>query len=732
MDFKKPTWRKGFFSLFTFLFLISFPAIGQSKDQRKLIAKSYNTIKLDKLILSFKKEAQIQKQHLHSMAKVNQWEMSKKELDGTVVALHSIGMDGTLLFYTTYMDPTSKVSRADALYQNGALDAEITGLGMQVGVWDAGVALTSHQEFDNRVANGDQSEEIDSHATMVTGTIVSSGVKTKAKGIAFEAEALSHNWTRDKIEVAEAAANGMLVSNHSYGIKTDRVPDWYFGSYIKVSQDWDKIMYNAPYYLMVSAAGNSQNSYDNELPNYGKSQDGFDLLLGFTTSKNGLVIAGADVALTNNGNLKDATVSRYSSLGPIDDGRIKPDLAGDGTLIYSTSANNNSSYNSSMGTSMAAPGVTGSLVLLQQYHEELYGSFMKAATLKGLALHSADDVQSPGPDYKMGWGILNAKKAGEVLKNKEFSSIIGEENLKDGESYSLTVEANGDEPLIASISWTDVEGSYINRGDLNATTVALINDLDIRITKNGETYFPWKLKASNAAASATTGDNIVDPFERIDIANASGEYTITISHKGDLQNGQQDFSLIVSGLTLSQCQLNESPETPQIKSTDENSCTIEWELGQDTLYEVQIKDGQSENWETRTTWDNNLIFEDLELNEKYIVRLRAVCSQNLASEFSEELQFVFNGMATEALVYESLTYTDELNISVFPNPAVNELHIEVEHSKDAYYTIRTTAGNTIKSGILNGTIDVASLSSGLYVITLQDYSGKTSTKFFKD
>ena len=60
----------------------------------------------------------------------------------------------------------------------------------------------------------------------------------------------------------------MLVSNHSYGIKTDRVPDWYFGSYIKVSQDWDKIMHNAPYYLMVSAAGNSQNSYDNELPNY--------------------------------------------------------------------------------------------------------------------------------------------------------------------------------------------------------------------------------------------------------------------------------------------------------------------------------------------------------------------------------------------------------------------------------------------------------------------------------
>ena len=732
MGFKKPTWGTGFFPLFIFTFFVTTFVVGQSEKQREQVRSSYDIHTLENLILSFKEEAQSQNKQIQSIVKAKQWQLGQKELDGTVVALNAIGTDGTPLYYTTFMDPTSKVTRATALYEGGNLESEITGLGMKVGVWDAGSALTTHQEFDSRVANADNSNEIDSHATMVTGTMVSSGVKKKAKGIAFDAEALTHDWTRDKIEVTEAALNGLLLSNHSYGIKTDRVPDWYFGSYIKVSQDWDKIMYNAPYYLMVSAAGNAKRSRDNESPNYGKAQDGFDLLLGFTTAKNGLVIAGADVKLTATGELKEGAVSGYSSFGPIDDGRIKPDLAGDGTLIYSTSSQNDSSYNSSMGTSMAAPGVTSSLLLLQQYHEELYGSFMKAATLKGLALHSADDVQAPGPDYKMGWGVINIAKAGKMLKNKEYSTLLNEETLGNGESYSITVSANGKEPLRASISWTDVEGSYINRGDLNTTTAALVNDLDIRITKNGETYFPWKLKASNASAQATTGDNMVDPFERIDIPNANGEYTITVTHKGNLTNEGQNFSLIVSGAALTACSLNKAPEGIKIESSDSSSSTIGWEASPDVLYEIEYKEWESLNWTTETTWDSSFLLEEMVVGQKYTVRVRTVCTQNLTSEFSEELLFEFNGEETKAIGNERLAFSDDSTIQVYPNPAVNELHVDAELSRDAYYSVTTTSGNIVKSGNINGAIDVADLSSGLYIITLQDYSGIKSAKFFKD
>ncbi|MBT8187931.1 MAG: peptidase S8, partial [Croceitalea sp.] len=169
--------------------------LGQSQLQKEKISASYEISKINQLIINFEKEYHNKKQTFKSVSEANQWEQNIKELDGTVVALNDIGTDGTPLYYTTYMDPTSKVSRASALHENGSLNLELSGAGMQVGVWDAGVALNTHQEFGDRVLNADASLEIDSHTTMVTGTLVSSGVQDRAKGVAYEAQALTHNWT---------------------------------------------------------------------------------------------------------------------------------------------------------------------------------------------------------------------------------------------------------------------------------------------------------------------------------------------------------------------------------------------------------------------------------------------------------------------------------------------------------------------------------------------------------
>jgi hypothetical protein len=731
MDIKKSTWGAGQYPIILFSFLAAILCNAQTTDQVFQITKNYDQDKLTKLLSHFEKEVLLKRNQLKGSRFEKQWEVGQKQLDGTVVSLNDVGVDGTPLFYTTHMDPTSKVSRANTLYADGLLDLNLSGSDMKVGIWDAGVARTTHQEFDTRVLNVDEGD-VDHHGTLVTGAVVSSGIKKQAKGVAFSAEALGHDWSRDKIEVVEAAANGLLLSNHSYGIMTDRVPDWYFGAYIKVAHDWDEIMYNAPYYLMVTAAGNAQNSHDNASPNFGKTQDGFDLLVGFTTAKNGLVIAGADAEIDKNGKLDKAKVSGYSSFGPTDDGRIKPDLAGDGTLVHSTSANSNTSYSSSMGTSMAAPGVTGSLLLLQEYHEELYGDFMKSATLKGLALHTADDVQDLGPDYKMGWGVMNTKRAAELLRNKDFSALVHEEKLNESEIYSITVKANGFEPLSASISWTDPAGDSINRGELNSSSKALTNDLDIRITKGGETYFPWKLNATQASSTAQKGDNSVDPYERIDILEANGTYTITISHKGNLVGGSQDVSFIVSGAELTTCRL-EAPTGAKIETFEDKHVKLEWSpQGIDTLYEFQLKESNDDRWQTYTTWESSFRLDNLILGETYTARVRSVCSQNLSSEFSEEFTFTFNGGATVIETYTPLSMNEELSLKIYPNPVVSELRVEAELSRDAQYSVISTTGTTIKNGKIEGAINVADLSTGLYVLTVQDYSGIKSTKFFKD
>ena len=730
MDYKLPSWGRGLYPTLFFVFFSLTLITAQTTEQKNTISNSYNQNQLTSLIKGFEKELQLKKNSIANKALRNQWASSRKQLDGTIVALNDLGTDGTPLYYIAHMYPSCKVTRADALYEDGLLDLGLTGKGMQVGIWDAGVARSTHQEFDSRVFVADDGD-IDNHGTLVTGAVISSGVKKKAKGVAYEATANSNDWSRDKIEVTEAVADGMLISNHSYGIETARVPDWYFGAYIKVSQDWDKIMYSAPYYLMVTAAGNAQNSRDNESPIYGKTQDGFDLLLGFTTAKNNLVVTGANTSIDRQGQLKDADVASYSSFGPTDDGRIKPDLAGDGTLIFSTSADSNSSYNSSMGTSMAAPGVTGSLLLLQEYHRELYGNFMKAATLKGLALHTADDVKEPGPDYKMGWGIINAKQAAEVLRNKEYTTVVNEETLTEDSTFSMTIKANGTSKLSASISWTDPVNEFVNRGDVNSSVRALANDLDIRITKDGKTYFPWKLNPAMANTAAQQGNNLVDPFERVDIADADGEYTITISHKGKLAMNRQDFTLIVTGTELTNCKLD-APKTLSIESTDEDGAFLIWEALKETLFELEYKKGQDTNWTYTTTWENAYALNNLEHGERYVARIRSVCSQNLVSEYSDEIEFIYNGKDTFIEAFQPLTMGDELNFSVYPNPVVDQLKIDTKLSKDAHFTVITTTGTTIKSGNMEEYIDVADLSTGLYVLTIQDYNGIKSAKFFKD
>ena len=730
MDGKNSTWAKGLFTSACFLLFSFYLGHGQTSDQQQFIRSTYNQSKMTSFISLWKEEQNTKETQLRQLIAGKAWKQVEKQKDGAVVSLQDIGTDGTPIFYTTVNDPTRQTSRAHTLYSNGLLDLGLDGTGMTVGVWDAGVSLTTHQEFNGRAMNGDASEEVDAHATMVTGNLISSGIKPNAKGVAYRAEAISHNWTRDKIEVAEAAMNGLLMSNHSYGIKSDRVPDWYFGAYIRVSQDWDKIMYNAPYYLMVTAAGNAQKSFDNESPIYGKTADGYDLLLGFATSKNGLVVAGANTEIGSKGELQNVKVAAYSSLGPVDDGRVKPDLAGDGSSILSASSESNTSYNTSFGTSMAAPGVTGSLLLLQQYHEELFGSYMKAATLKGLALHTADDVETKGPDYKMGWGVMNAKTAAELLQNREYSSVVEEESLSDGETFSMTIEAREGQTLMASISWTDPEGEYINRGEMNNGTAALTNDLDIRISKDGKTYFPWKLNPSRASDAATQGDNLVDPYERIEILNAQGTYTITVSHKGSLKNGFQDFSLILSGIKASLCETS-VPEGLDLLLSHTDGVTVGWEEAAETLFELQYKTYSENEWRSQLLWENSTDLSNLIIGQVYQVRLRSICTESAVSDFSDEIQFEFKGEETELFAYERLAYGEELSITVFPNPAVSQIAVDAKLSEDAMYSIITTSGNTIKSGKARGPIDVSCLASGLYVLMVEDHAGMRTTKFYK-
>ncbi|MCM4172151.1 T9SS C-terminal target domain-containing protein [Arenibacter sp. TNZ] len=714
------------------LSLVANISFAQTEKQIHTIKDKYRSSKLGVFTNDLKKNFTKENNTLLQAAKTNGWKLTERLEDGNFSELTSIGDDGTPLYYSTFSTELNTATRANALHDNGLLDLGINGENMLVGIWDAGAVLTNHKEFDNRVQTLDESEIVDSHATRVTGILVASGLDKKSKGVAYKAKAVSNDWRRDKIEVAEMAANGLLLSNHSYGIRSSAVPDWYFGSYIQVSRDWDKIMYNAPYYLMVTAAGNSQRSRDNEAPISGSASNGFDLMLGFATSKNGVTVAAADIETNNQGQLLRASVASYSSFGPVDDGRIKPDIAAYGTNIYTTGIKDDSNYETANGTSVATPGVTGSMLLIQEYYEQMEGSFMRAATLKGLVLHSADDVDAPGPDYKMGWGVINSKSAVEAIANKGFSAMISEETLLEGETKTYNVTANGIEPLMASISWTDPATGAVNSGTLNDMSPALVNDLDIKITKGGKTYLPWKLNAANADAPAINGDNRVDPFERIDLQNAKGEYTITVTHKNNLDQGPQNFSIIITGIALTDCVLS-TPEDIELTTSDETGVTFSWSANTDALFQVEYKRKGTDEWNMETTFDSFISLQNLVEGTDYLLRVKTYCSENISSEYSSEYQFTFNGAETGFIDYmEYETLTLEVQFSIFPNPVQTSMTISGDVSEDAMYKIVSLNGIVVKSGKAeHKQIYIADLTAGLYVLTLADLEGSKSIKFYK-
>lgn len=455
------------------------------------------------------------------------------------------------IYYSVYNEGLSITTRANLLYPGASMGLNLTGATMIAGVWDQNHPRLSHNDYKNAggisrilAVDGPSPLGVSNHSTHVTGTILSSGVSAtgiSGRGIAYEADGWIFDWTNDMAEMDSAAGAGMLISNHSYGINASALSVWNFGAYVSDSNAVDNICFNNPKYIPIYAAGNDRDSFTL----YNPSKGGNDLLNGDKTSKNAIVVGAVNNVSSYTGP-SSVVVSSFSSYGPTDDFRIKPDIVAKGVNVFSTTSTSDSSYGFLSGTSMASPGVASSLLLVQQF---VGFPYLNAATLKGLALHTADEAGSAdGPDHKFGWGLLNTAKMVEVLQDENIESIVNEGALTNGVPYSVNVLALGTEPLRASISWTDRPGTAVS-GNTDFSSPRLINDLDIVITKDGVTYSPWKLNKSWADLSAFKGDNDVDPFERVDILLPdAGVYNVQVSHKGTLVGGSQNYSLVITGI----------------------------------------------------------------------------------------------------------------------------------------------------------------------------------------
>lgn len=537
--------NKTFLSIFCILFLSVNFAFAQTEEERSRIISHYDLQKLNQLEQQYDKTFKVERAKALRLAAIYGWKEEIEQPNGGIAVLVGVFDDGTPKYYQTYNRGAGQTTRADRVHTDGGAGLNLNGENMIGGVWDGGRTRATHLLLENRVTQMDNPSSLSSHATHVSGTMIGTGdvMGGVAKGMAPEAELVAFDFLNDESEMVVAAANGLLVSNHSYGLRIENLPLWRMGYYDNNARNLDNIVYNAPYYLPVCSAGNDRRSGQNS------GDGGYDYLTDKSVSKNSIISAAVYQVLNYTGP-SSVIMSNFSSWGPTDDGRIKPDISGKGVNTYSSTANSNSSYSSYNGTSMASPNIAGSLLLLQQHYNNVNGFFMLSSTLRGLALHTADEAGSaPGPDYRFGWGLLNIEKAAEVITNNGSASVIIEEQLAQDEVYTFSVQADGINALVASVTWTDPAGTSPQAGVNDLDTPMLVNDLDLRISSDGGvTFYPWKLNPAIPNAAATNGDNTVDNIEKIEISNASGEYIIRVSHKNLLTNDTQAFSLIVTGI----------------------------------------------------------------------------------------------------------------------------------------------------------------------------------------
>ena len=487
-------------------------------------------------------------------------------------------------YFITFNEAAARSTRTDSV------QAVFGGApGFTLAVWDGGAARVTHQELAGRTTWKDGfGYATHPHSTHVGATMIAAGVDAAAKGMAYQANLISYEWSFDDLEAELEARDGLLLSNHSYGhargwtvtssgtvywygdVSVSETEDYLFGFYSDVSRDWDEVTNRNPYYLPVTSAGNDRNDSvppgtrhyfwsplsaawvsSTDVRDNDGGELGYDCIPdGMSTAKNTLVIGAVEDVEGYNGP-EDVVMTEFSSWGPTDDGRIKPDICGNGYRLYSAIDNSDVSYGIYSGTSMASPNVCGSLGLLQARYREIRGDSMLASTVKALAIHTAREAGPyPGPDYGFGWGLLDTWAAFEHIGSDPDGRLgrIAEMTLYDGMPLELYYEPEeGAERMTVTVAWND-PASEIPPSVLNGRTPLLVNDIDLRVEGAGAQHSPWILDPDDPSAAAGRGDNFRDNVEQIVIDHpAPGTYAVRISHKGSLKGGSQRFSMIVSG-----------------------------------------------------------------------------------------------------------------------------------------------------------------------------------------
>ncbi|HET7624542.1 MAG TPA: S8 family serine peptidase, partial [Verrucomicrobiae bacterium] len=452
------------------------------------------------------------------------------------------------------------------------------GSGVKVAVADSGLmegnAETMHPDLAGRVDDflfyGGLTDAADehSHGTHVAGIIAGNAATGETDengflyglGVApgshlivqriFDGEGNYNAPPSFEVLTHDAVRDGADIGSNSWGDDTQ-------GRYDLSAEEFDGLVRDAddgtpgdqPYILEFSA---------------GNAGPGAQTIGSPAVAKN-VIATGAvendrfDLYIYDSG---EDTMADFSSRGPCEDGRIKPDLVAPGTWIASlrsSLANDDNAwlpisqnYMYQGGTSQAGPHVSGAAAVFVQYYREAVTNVTPSpALVKAALINSAVALDPSGgtaaaPNNDEGWGRADLSQIIGSPRHYEFldQSVL----LTNDETFETNVlVASSDEPLKITLAYTDVPG-------FPAVIPALVNDLDLEvIAPDGKIYHGNQFENGESVPGAAAFDNI-NNVEAVHLAEPiPGEYFVRIHARNVPEDARrdtaaidQDFALVAS------------------------------------------------------------------------------------------------------------------------------------------------------------------------------------------
>jgi len=524
-------------------------------------------------------------------------------------------------------DVARSIMHVDSAWQERGLYGSGQVIAVADSGLDTGVGATLSADFSGRIvashvlaAGGDVADQF-GHGTHVAGSVAGSGVQSGADpaahqyagsfaGVAPEASLVIQAFEADPATgnvigldpdyyklFAQAYADGARLHSDSWGDPTgpESDPEAEYGGYPYGSQRTDQFIWDHPDMAIFLAAGNEGRDGVKGASGFCIGGNGVidsDSLFYPATAKNVITVGASESVRASGGTSQlpwlffdlnsfcfgaqpvaidmpsdnPQGMAAFSSRGPTDDGRIKPDIVAPGTNIVSdkTHAPNadsatsqlwgayeaNSNYVYSGGTSMATPLAAGSGVLVRQWLTSRGIANPSAAAVKAVLLNTTHDL-APGqygggatqeipalrPNSVDGWGrtdlgFMNAPPPYLIWIDDHTAGIATNQAVDYASTSARPLQVlDSSQPLRVMLTWSDPPASL-------SAARQLVNDLDLTVVgPNGATYY-----GNNVATS-----DRINNVEGIVIDNPPvGQYTVKVRGY-NVPIATQPYALAVAG-----------------------------------------------------------------------------------------------------------------------------------------------------------------------------------------